>query len=92
MEPRVISWLLLLLLPLSNSAPNIVFVLFDDVGWADFGYNAGAGGRGRSAIPTPNLDALAGAGLKLGSHYVHSSCTPSRAALMTGRYASNTGK
>ena len=79
----------LLLLPLSNSAPpNIVFVLFDDVGWADLGYNV----VGRSAIPTPNLDALAGAGLKLKSHYVHSSCTPSRAALMTGRYASNTGE
>ena len=42
----------LLLLPLSNSAPpNIVFVLFDDVGWADFDYNV----DGRSAIPTPNL-------------------------------------
>ena len=91
MEQRVITWLLLLLLPLPDSAPNIVFVLFDDVGWADFGYNA-VGGPGRSAIPTPNLDALAGAGLRLSSHYVHSSCTPSRAALMTGRYASNTGK
>ena len=70
-----------------HDPPNIVFVLFDDVGWADFNYNVG----GESAIPTPNLDRLASQGLKLKSHYVHSSCTPSRASLMTGRYSPNTG-
>jgi len=67
--------------------PNIVFILIDDVGWADFNYNIG----GKSAIPTPNIDRLAGEGLKLKSHYVQSTCTPSRASLMTGRYAVNTG-
>ena len=72
---------------LPSPAPNIVFVLIDDVGWADFNYNTG----GKSAIPTPNIDRLAGEGLKLKSHYVQSTCTPSRAALMTGRYAVNTG-
>ena len=59
----------------------------DDVGWADFNYNV----EGSSSIPTPNLDRLAGEGLKLKSHYVHPTCTPSRAALLTGRYAANTG-
>ena len=88
MVPRSAVALVALFLAAAESAPNVVFVLFDDVGWADFDYNV----HGRSAIPTPNLDALAGAGLKLKSHYVHSSCTPSRAALMTGRYASNTGE
>ena len=67
--------------------PNIVMVVLDDVGWADLSYNVG----GEGTIPTPNIDALAGAGVRLRSHYVHPSCTPSRAALMTGRYAHNTG-
>ena len=35
--------------------PNIVFILFDDVGWADFGYNS----PGQSSIPTPNIDRMA---------------------------------
>ena len=46
---------------------------------------------GQSLIPTPNLDQLASQGLKLKNHYVHSSCTPSRASLMTGRYSFNVG-
>ena len=69
------------------SAPNVVFVLVDDVGWADFGYNT----NGLSLIPTPNIDALANQGLKLKNHYVHTTCTPSRASLMTGKYAANVG-
>ena len=68
-------------------SPNIVFILLDDVGWADFNYNIG----GKSSIPTPNIDRLAEEGLKLKSHYVQPTCTPSRASLMTGRYAVNTG-
>ena len=84
---RVILLLLQYVLSEDQKPPNIVFVLLDDVGWADFDYNVG----GKSAIPTPNIDALASQGLKLKTHYVHSSCTPSRAALMTGRYSANTG-
>ena len=71
----------------SVDQPNIVMVVLDDVGWADLSYNVG----GEATIPTPNIDALAGAGVRLRSHYVHPTCTPSRAALMTGRYAHNTG-
>ena len=52
--------------------PNLIFILIDDVGWADFNYNVG----GNSAIPTPNIDRLAGDGLKFKSHYVHPTCTP----------------
>ena len=51
MVPRSAVALVALFLAAAESAPNVVFVLFDDVGWADFGYNVG----GRSAIPTPNL-------------------------------------
>jgi len=70
----------------AENPPNLVFVLVDDVGWADFSYNVEKG-----AIPTPGLDNLAARGVQLKSHYVQPTCTPSRAALMTGRYAANTG-
>ena len=41
--------------PSHPAPPNIVFILFDDVGWADFGYNS----PGQSSIPTPNIDRMA---------------------------------
>ena len=45
----------------------------------------------QSPIPTPNIQRLANEGVQLQEHYMHSLCTPSRAALMTGRYHINTG-
>lgn len=65
--------------------PNIVFILVDDTGYNDIGYH------NRSAttpprIHTPNTDALADRGVKLSNYYVQPICTPTRAALMTGRY------
>lgn len=62
------------------SRPNIVFLLADDLGYADCGFNGG------EQIKTPNLDRLAAAGTVLESFYVQPVCSPTRAALMTGRY------
>jgi arylsulfatase A-like enzyme len=59
--------------------PNVVFILADDLGWNDVGYHG-------SAIRTPNIDRLAAAGTRLEQFYVQPVCTPTRAALMTGRY------
>ncbi|MBX3584178.1 MAG: arylsulfatase [Rhizobiaceae bacterium] len=59
--------------------PNIIYVVADDMGWADAGF------RG-SDIQTPNLDRLAGEGAVLEQFYTQPMCTPTRAALMTGRY------
>lgn len=59
--------------------PNVIFILADDLGNADLGY------RG-SDIKTPNIDRLASEGVRLESFYGQHVCTPSRAALMTGRY------
>jgi arylsulfatase A-like enzyme len=73
------------LLPLAASRaadrkPNIVHIVADDLGWKDVGFN------GCSDIKTPNLDALAAKGAKLTQFYAQPMCTPTRAALMTGRY------
>jgi arylsulfatase A-like enzyme len=60
--------------------PNILHIVADDLGWKDVGFNGG------TDIKTPNLDALAGGGAKFSQFYCQSICTPTRAALMTGRY------
>ena len=59
--------------------PNIVYILADDLGWGDVGWHG-------SEIKTPNLDALAKAGARLEQFYVQPVCSPTRAALLTGRY------
>ena len=64
--------------------PNIIFIMFDDLGNADLGY------RG-SDIKSPNIDKLAMGGVRLESFYGMQMCTPSRASLMTGRYAMRYG-
>ncbi|MBI5085510.1 MAG: arylsulfatase, partial [Acidobacteria bacterium] len=62
--------------------PNIVYILADDLGWGDLGcYNA------ESKIPTPNLDRLAGQGMRFTDmHSPSSVCTPTRYGILTGRY------
>ena len=69
-------------------APNILILLVDDMGWGDIGANGGGVVIG---APTPNIDKLAADGLRLTSAYAQSTCTPSRAALMTGRFPARTG-
>ena len=59
--------------------PNIIYVLADDLGWADVGFHG-------SDIKTPTIDNLAQNGARLEQFYVEPMCTPTRAALMTGRY------
>ena len=60
--------------------PNIIHIVADDLGWKDVGFN------GATDIKTPNLDALAAGGARFTHFYVQPMCTPTRAALMTGRY------
>jgi len=74
-----ISTLALALPSLGAPRPNIIYILVDDLGWADVGWHGGE-------IKTPHLDKLAQGGAKLEQFYVLPVCTPTRAALMTGRY------
>src|SRR5215469_14541846 len=64
----------------TGNKPNIVHIVADDLGWKDVGFN------GATDIKTPNIDKLAAEGAKLTQFYVQPMCTPTRAALMTGRY------
>ena len=70
-----------------EGAENVLVVLLDDVGID----KVGAYGAHSEAPPTPNLDALAAEGVRFEHAYAHPTCTPSRAALLTGQYASRAG-
>ncbi|MFP6899266.1 MAG: arylsulfatase [Roseibacillus sp.] len=65
----------------AGSRPNLVFILADDMGWNQPGFNGG------KKELTPNLDKLATESLKLTQFYTHSVCAPTRGAFLTGRYA-----
>ena len=68
--------------------PNIVLVFMDNFGWGEPGFNGGGIIRG---APTHRLDRLASEGLRLTNFNVEAQCTPSRSAIMTGRYAIRSG-
>ena len=73
---------------LGQGKPNIVLVFMDNFGWGEPGFNGGGVTRGAA---TPRLDRLAAEGLRLTNFNVEVQCTPSRSALMTGRYAIRSG-
>jgi arylsulfatase A len=64
--------------------PNIVFIFCDDLGYGDIGSFG-------SSIPTPNIDSLAKEGVRFTHFSASPLCSPSRAGLMTGRYATRVG-
>jgi len=70
----------------SASKPNIVFLLVDDLGWTDFGC------FGSDLYETPNIDKLCAEGMKFTNGYAACTvCSPTRAAVMTGKYPVRTG-
>jgi arylsulfatase A-like enzyme len=69
-----------------SKRPHIVFVMADDMGWGQTGY------RGHPVLKTPNLDAMAAAGLRFDRFYAGCPvCSPTRASVMTGRANDRTG-
>lgn len=70
----------------ADDRPNFIFFITDDVGWNDLGC------YGNEFVKTPNLDALAGRGMRFDNAYLTiSSCSPSRCSIITSRYPHNTG-
>lgn len=83
--PIVLLFCSLLILGCSNTAntekPNLVFILVDDLGYADLGYN------GSNSYESPNVDALAAEGMVFTNAYAASPvCSPTRAAILSGKY------
>ncbi len=72
----------------AQGKPNIVLVFMDNFGWGEPGFNGGGIIRGAA---TPRLDTLAAEGLRLTNFNVEAQCTPSRSAILTGRYAVRSG-
>lgn len=65
----------------SLTRPNVIFIMVDDLGWADLGC------YGNTIIETPNLDRLASQGIRFTQAYASSAvCSPNRAAILTGKY------
>jgi arylsulfatase len=68
--------------------PNIIYILTDDIGWGELGWQGGGKHRG---TPTPTLDKMAKEGIRFWSAYAEPSCTPTRIAINTGRHPVRTG-
>jgi arylsulfatase A-like enzyme/outer membrane protein assembly factor BamB len=67
------------------SRPNVILCMTDDQGWGDVSYN------GLTKIRTPNMDAMAAAGLRFNRFYAQQTCSPTRASVMTGRHPNRMG-
>lgn len=68
--------------------PNIIYILADDIGWGELGWQGGGKHRG---TPSPTLDRMAKEGMRFWSAYAEPSCTPTRIAINTGRHPVRTG-
>jgi arylsulfatase A-like enzyme len=79
-----ITWAFISISCRSQNPPNILVILSDDMNWHHPGFNGGP-------VLTPNLDRLAEQGTMLSQFYVHSVCSPTRAAFLTGRYPFRNG-
>ena len=84
--PTLVSLLVIFQIALAtrNTKPNIILFVIDDLGWNDTSYQG-------ADYDTPTLDRLTREGIRLKQYYVQQVCTPSRAALLAGKYAYTLG-
>lgn len=82
--PRFAALYVLFALQVSCAPSNILLVVIDDFGWSDVGFHG-------AKIQTPNMDKLASEGVILDNYYVQPICSPTRSALLSGRYPIHTG-
>ena len=80
----LITFLLVVATASSDNRPHILYMVIDDVGWADVGFHG-------SDFPTPVIDRLVDSGVEMSRFYVQPVCSPTRSSMMTGRYAFNMG-
>ncbi len=91
MNTRIVAFALLAMFAAEDSIlaapkhPNVILILTDDQGYGDLSIH------GNPKLPTPNLDLIANEGVQLQRFYVSPVCAPTRASLLTGRYAYRTG-
>eukprot|EP01084_Bolivina_argentea_P112182 200083_1 len=78
-------WIVITDIAQGTNEPNILFILFDDLGWSDLSVDGGK-------YPTTNIDNLFNTGIKLNNHYSHLVCSVSRSQYLTGRYAMYSGQ
>ncbi|PTU33131.1 sulfatase-like hydrolase/transferase [Stenotrophobium rhamnosiphilum] len=91
-EPQEVTWATGETPPTlaGQKRPNIVVILADDLGYNDLSF--GGGGVANGAVPTPNINAIAHDGVTLAQGYAgNATCAPSRAAILTGRFATRFG-
>ncbi|MDC1404142.1 sulfatase-like hydrolase/transferase [Akkermansiaceae bacterium] len=74
----------------SAPRPNVIVIICDDAGYADFSFMDGLSGE-TSQVPTPHLEALAARGVTFSKAFVAANCQPTRAAMMTGAYQQRIG-
>lgn len=79
-----ISCAALLVAAARQGQPHIVMFVVDDMGWADVSYHGGN-------FPSPNMDSLSADGVRFDRYYTQQVCSPTRSALMTGRYPFHIG-
>jgi arylsulfatase B len=72
----------------NTTTPNIIFIIADDMGWDAFGKYPGINS---TKAKTPTLDSLATSGITFTNYWVNPECSPTRASMLTGRYAFRTG-
>ena len=86
MRLKVLLWIWFVSTMALEGAPNFVVMIADDMSWED------CGAYGHKTVRTPNIDRLAKEGMRFTAGFVTtSSCSPSRASMLTGRYPHNTG-
>ncbi len=86
MRQLLVLLLVIIALPVSaESRPNVILIITDDQGYGDIG------AHGNDIIQTPNLDRLHSESVRLTDYHVDPTCSPTRAALMTGRYSTRVG-
>jgi len=84
----ILLWAQLFIIPVScggTEQPNVILILTDDQGYGE------VASHGNPLIKTPNLDRLSREGIRLEDFHVNNVCSPSRAAILTGRYSARTG-